>query len=118
MKKQKIIIACVAIFAGLNMLFAGEQSRDNTQLANKIVEKLSTDVVLTDSQKTVLLQAATLYFKRRNIASQKSGDEIIQEKKNAETAYKAVLDSILTPEQQAILKEKKAEKLKEAQNHK
>lgn len=116
MRTQKFILACIAIFAGLNILLAGEQKGNKTQLATKVVEKLSADVALTNSQKTVLLKAATLYFESRNAAAQKSGDEILQKKKNAETAYKAVLDSILTPEQKAILEEKRAERIKKAQS--
>lgn len=118
MKTFKFFVAFIALSAMMGILSVWGQKENKAQLANKIVEKLSADVALTDSQKIVLLKAATLYFEKRNTAAQKSGDEILQEKKNAETAYKAVLDSILTPEQQAISKEKKAEKLKEAQNRK
>lgn len=107
MKKLKFMLACSAILMFSNLAFA--VNPDN--LANKMVTKLSKDIVLTDSQKVVILAKATeLTVKRQSANTLTDKTEKSDLKKQVFQEYKAVLDSLLTSEQKQQLSLKQTER--------
>lgn len=112
MKTPKLIMALIAILLFTNLLFAGNPVKYNADyLANLMVEKLSRDIMLTDSQKTAILAKAKEYAeKRQNSDSQKNSVDEDETKKQASQQYKAALESILTSEQKAQLTTKQSER--------
>lgn len=119
MKTTRFISTCAAILLGIHFLLAGEpQSNKTSAMATRMVEKLNADVALTDSQKAVLAKAATSYLENRRKAAQKNGDETLLKKKQAQNIFRATLDSLLTPDQQAQLEIKRELRRQAAANGK
>ncbi|OJV36329.1 MAG: hypothetical protein BGO29_03920 [Bacteroidales bacterium 36-12] len=112
MKTFKLLVAYVAIFLGINVLFADDQPPkvNKTELATLMVEKLEIDIVLTDSQKVAIQKIAEDYLnKRQNAARSKTVEVAHSMRIEAEATYKAAVDNLLTEEQQTTLQVKREE---------
>ena len=114
MKTPKLIMAIIAILLFSNLLFAADPLNGNADnLANVLTEKLSKDVQLTDSQKTIVKAKVIEFIARMESADKKSTDsEKFNAKKQASDEYESKLDSILTLEQKTQLKLKSTEREK------
>ena len=112
MKTTKFILALIAISFSVNILFAGNPKKgENDKLANDMLSKLCKDIVLTDSQKIVIVQKLNNFLQNRQDANVKSNDkEKAQYKKESYEMYKIALDSLLTNEQKITLENKRIER--------
>lgn len=111
MKKLKLITACVAILLFTNLLFAANPKKSASEHAAKMIEKLTIDVVLTDSQKTIIQKKATDYAVRMQSADSKADkSDKLGMKKEATQTYKTALDSTLTMSQRNELTAKQNER--------
>jgi len=112
MKKLKLALAGIAIlmFAG-NLFAADPLITDANNLAGIMVDKLSKDIILTDSQKVIIRQNATAFFGKMQKANSSSSDnDKFKLKKQASDEYKVILESILTTEQKETLLKKAKER--------
>lgn len=106
MKKLKLSAALISLLMFQNLVLAINPNANVDNIAAKMVSILSKDIVLTDSQKTVIQQNAKTFILRFNEASaSKTGNEKLATM-NFSKEYKIALDGILTLEQkeQLILK--------------
>ncbi len=79
--------------------------------AETYIAKLSADITLTDSQKTVIRENAQLYFDEKlKLSANKNKDEVKEKSQVTSETFKQMLQSILTNEQQAILASKAEER--------
>ena len=86
-------------------------SADIGSIATGIVERLDREVVLTDSQKVVILEhAKTLAVKSQNTRSMANTDAVLLQRKSDVQEYKKALDAILTDEQKEALIKKRDER--------
>jgi len=100
MKKLKLVTAIIAIFLISNLLFAGNPEN----IAVKMIEKLSNDVILTDSQRVVIQTKADEYvLKMQNVNLITNIEEQFALRKQISKEYDASLDSLLTIEQREQL---------------
>ena len=75
------------------------------------MERLDREVVLTDSQKVVILEhAKTLAVKSQNTRSMANTDAVLLQRKSDVQEYKKALDAILTDEQKEALIKKRDER--------
>lgn len=113
MKKLKLIMAVVAAFVCLNLLYGtNPKNKDFTiNLADNMVKSLCRDIVLTDSQKIIIQTSAKEYEgKMKNLKSNANSESKKLNNKQAILNYRAKLNSILTPEQIDTLKMKRIER--------
>jgi len=107
MKKLKLMTALIAVLLFSDLVFAGNPEN----LANKKIGLLSRDIALTDSQKVVLQAKIKIFAVKMQNANALSSVEAKRSALNkAGQEYKAVLDSILTPEQKIQLTAKRNER--------
>lgn len=108
MKKLKLMMAIIAILVFSNLLFAAKPlTNDDNNLASQMVNKLDKSVILTDSQRVVILQnVKTFILKTQNIDTSLSDNEKFKLKKQASDDYEAFLDNILTKGQKETLEMK------------
>ncbi|MEA4840818.1 MAG: hypothetical protein VB110_07445 [Bacteroidales bacterium] len=120
MKKLKLILVVIAAFVCLNVVFAGNPAnKDYTKnLADNMVNDLSKDINLTDSQKIVIQTIAKKYeTKLRSVNNQANSNSKKVLNKQVVVEFRTRLDSVLTKEQIEILKAKRIERLKSAINN-
>ncbi len=107
MKTPKSLMLAFATLLLSTLLFAGNPEN----LSTKIVAKLSKDIVLTDSQKVVILNTAKEFaIKRQNADALSDNAEKTELKRQAFQSYKAIVDSLLTNDQRKQLKLKQNER--------
>ena len=107
MKRLKLLMATIAILVFSNSLIAGNPEN----IATKKIGLLSRDIALTDSQKVVLQAKIKIFAVKMQNANALSSVEAKRSALNkAGQEYKAVLDSILTPEQKIQLTAKRNER--------
>lgn len=105
MKKLKLMMAIIAILVFSNLLFAAKPlTNDDNNLAGLMVDKLDKSVILTDSQRVVILQNVKAFIlKVQNIDTSLSDNEKFKLKKQASDDYDAFLESVLTNGQKETL---------------
>lgn len=108
MKKLKFIVAVVLAIVCMNFAGAVNPSKEsNEKLANILVEKLNADVQLTDSQKIVLkVKVKEFITSMESVDAKGTPQEKITAKQIIADTYEASVDSILSVDQKARLKEK------------
>jgi cell division protein FtsX len=100
MKTPKLMTAIIAILLLSNLLFAGNPK----STADKMIEKLNTDVTLTNDQKNDIKKNIKAFNTKLHTAnSMADKEEKYLLRKKAFDEYKSKLDSILTLEQKAQL---------------
>ncbi|MFZ4726648.1 MAG: hypothetical protein ACOYMD_14535 [Paludibacter sp.] len=105
------MMAIIAILLYVNLLFGASPKKNPNQMAIALIEKISADVILTDSQKIFIQTKALEYATNRQTANSKADKtEKAKIKKEAFESYKAILDSILTVQQKSELKAKQNER--------
>jgi hypothetical protein len=111
MKVPKLILAIIAIFLFSNFSFgANPNNFTDAQVAQKMIDKLSVDIVLTDSQKVVIKTKALEFAqKRTNSNSKKDRKEKNAIRKQSFQEYMSFLSSVLTEEQKQQLVKKHIE---------
>jgi len=111
MKTPKLIMAIAAMFFLTNLSFGVNPKKNANQIATVMVQKMSADIVLTDSQK-IAIKAKAIEFatKVQNANSKSDKTEKGTLKKQSFQAFRGVLDSLLTNEQKALLKTKSNER--------
>jgi len=112
MKTPKVFTVFFVIILFTNVLYAGNSSQGNTDdKANKMVERLSKDIALTDSQIVIIRAKAKAYrikFEESNkITNQK---DFVLKKIKTSKEYRMALDSILTNNQREQLTIKQEER--------
>jgi len=105
MKKLKLIMAVVAAFVCLDLVFAVNPAKGkNDDLASLVIEKLNKDVQLTDSQKIILKEKFNAFAIKMEDSDKKTKEkDKFDTKKLASDEYEAVLDSILNTQQKEQL---------------
>jgi uncharacterized membrane protein YbjE (DUF340 family) len=107
MKTPKLMTALIAILLFTNLLFAGNPEN----IVTKKVAKLCEDIVLTDSQKVIILAKANMFATKMQSASSLTKDTEKNSILNqAGQEYKTALDSVLTIEQKTQLVTKRNER--------
>lgn len=105
MKTPKLIVGTIAVLLFSNLLIAGDhQASYMKDLASNLLNNLSKDIALTDSQKVIIQTKANEYqvkMKDLNKQSNKAIKEAL--KKEAFLNYSVVFDSVLTQEQRDTL---------------
>lgn len=111
MKKLKLIMAAIAISVSINLLFAGNPQDGNDNLANLLIDKMSKDIILSDSQKVIVKKKIkTFIVKMQNAHTLSNNSEKYALKKQAELDYQFSLDSVLTGAQREQMKVKMLER--------
>jgi hypothetical protein len=111
MKKFNLILAVVAVLMFTNLTFGANPKKNANQIATVMIEKMSADIVLTDSQKVAIKATALeLATKVQNANSKSDKTERKTLKKQAFQTFNAVLDSTLTSDQKNLLKTKANER--------
>ncbi|OJV37527.1 MAG: hypothetical protein BGO29_03540 [Bacteroidales bacterium 36-12] len=106
-----VILTLMLLFICSTVFSQKTSSADVSSIATGIVERLDSDVVLTDSQKVVILEhAKTLAVKSQNTRSMANTDAVLLQRKSDVQEYKKALDAILTDEQKEALIKKRDER--------
>lgn len=106
MKTLKMLTIVVVFLAFSQViLFSQTVSRPNVnEVATGIVDRLDKVVLLTDSQKVVLLvHAKVLAAKTQNTRAMENNHSVVSQRKRNVQEYKQALNSILTDEQKGLL---------------
>jgi ABC-type molybdate transport system ATPase subunit len=111
MKTTKLLTAIIAIFLFSNFSYAANPNKlTDEQVTQKLVDKLSNDIVLTDSQKVVIKTKALEYVqKRADSNSKKDKKEKSKLLKQSFQEYMNFLSMVLTEEQKQELIKKHIE---------
>ena len=120
MKKLKLLLVAIAAFVCLNVVFAeNPANKDYTKnMADNMVNHLSKDINLTDSQKMVIQTIAKEYeTKLSSVKNQANANSKKALNKQVVMEYRTKLDSILTKEQIEMLRTKRIERLGSALNN-
>lgn len=109
---KKITGVLVFIFFTQVILLAQKTSTKNVdQIAAGIVEKLSKEVALTDSQKVVILEHAKAFaLKSQNTKNLSNNEVTLMQRKSNVQEYKAAINEVLTNEQKEMLVKKHEER--------
>ena len=119
MKKLKLITAFIFIFASSNLIPAANPMPGGNPdtLASRMVGNLKKDIPLTDAQKVSLTKNAKAYILVIQSDNQTAtGTDKQKAMIQAARAYKAAMDSILTPEQKTQLSEKQKKRSQAVMN--
>jgi len=118
MKKSKLVIVfsfILMITAVLNAV--NDNSNSTSKRADLMIEKMSKDIQLTDSQRVVLKTSAKAMFVKRDEADKKAANnEGIDQKRTAFTEYELVLNAVLTTVQKDSLQIKQNERRQSVEN--
>ena len=74
MKTTKLFIALAFIASAFIISFAGKPQTNKNELADMVIEKMNTDVALTDSQKVKIKREFIKYVTKVEVAHAKSND--------------------------------------------
>jgi len=112
MKTPKLILAVFAIFLFANLSFGANPNKfTNEQIAQKMIDKLSKDIVLTDSQKVAIKTKALESVQKHAASNSKTDKKQKNElRKQSFQEYMSFLSAVLTDEQKQQLKNKHIEK--------
>lgn len=113
MKTTKLIAGTIAVMLFSNFLIAGSPNDGQTKkLANNLLNHLSQDIVLTDTQKIIIQTRADEFEVKLQDLSNKSDQETKKKlKSEAMKRYSVVFDSVLTVEQCDTLRSKQMERI-------
>jgi hypothetical protein len=114
MKKNRIFAVLLLMSIAINFMAYPQTVKSKaTTRGNQMINKLSKDIALTDSQKVAInarmSKLETQQENQKKIASDSSNTTFGN---GGKVAYKEMMDSILTPEQVSILRAKQDERRK------
>lgn len=109
---QKITGVFIFLLLSQVTLYAQKtQADDAGRIAEGIVERLDKDVILTDSQKVVILEHAKVFaVKSQSTQNLTNNDATRMQRRNHVQEYKAAINEVLTNEQKEMLAKKREER--------